>query len=752
MTMRPAITRTAIALWILTGLFCLRVVGQALVEFLDIGFLPASEEWSSGLIPYPPLLASQILIIALEAKVCLDFTRQSGWSYAQHGRIGVWLLRIGDIYLAVMIIRYIVRMALYPHERWTGSSIPIFFHWVLAASMLIVGYHHSREGRCNQTAASTQIRRIWIWRMRRFAGWGVIGVSIVSWTVYLLLPSLLAWQLGIRRPEFAVRIERSVPMLASDGVSLVADIYHPRRAGPKTPTILVRIPYSKTVNIQFFASTVGRMWAERGYTVVLQGTRGRYESGGTYYPLRGEFEDGVETLNWLSRQSWYDGRLCMWGCSYYGYTQWVISDCANPGPSALLIQEASTDFHKMFYPGGAFSLKSALHWAVMSHGRSDRPPTQDAMERGFSGYPLIEADNRVACNIPFFDDWVRHDERDEYWSQIDGIDRARRLQAPVLLMAGWYDAFLPTQLADYHRIRHEADSRVARETRLIIGPWAHAESVVLPDGTRVRNFRLESLAPTVAWFDRHAFNDPHDIPPVQIYTIGDNQWRAEEEWPLARTVYTPYYLHADAPANTKAGGGVLRASRPEPGEPSDSFLYDPNNPVPTAGGAMLGPGAGSARQDSIEARADVLVFSTEPLPRDLEVTGPIELILYVATTAPCTDFTGKVVDVFPDGSAWNVSEGVLRRRYDKNPADPVPSTSSQITIDMWPTSTVFKKGHRLRLEVSSSNYPRFDRNPNTGGPVSTEIAPVQATQTVYHDVDSPSRLILPIIPRHGSGE
>ena len=752
MTTRPAISGTAVALWILMGLFCLRVLGQFLVEFLHVGFLPPSEEWYSGLIPYPPLLASQILIIALQVKVGLDFTRQSGWSFRPRPAAGIWLLRIGSIYLVVMIIRYIVRMALYPDERWTGGSIPIFFHWILAAYVLIAGYHHWQEGRRDQTATSGPIRRIWIWRILRLAGWSVIGLSIAGWTLDLLLPSLLAWQLGIRRSEFAVRIERSVPMTTSDGISLVADIYHPQRAGPKTPTILVRIPYSKTTKIQLFAMTIGQMWAERGYTVVLQGTRGRYESGGIYYPLRGEREDGAETLDWLSKQAWYDGRLCMWGCSYFGYTQWVLADRRNPGPSALLIQEASTDFHEMFHPGGAFSLKSALHWAVMSHGRRDLVPTQGAMERGFSGYPLIEADDRAACDIPFFDDWVLHADRDEYWARIDGTDRARRLQAPVLLMAGWYDPFLPTQLADYQRIRRAADPHVAKETRLIIGPWAHAESVALPDGTNPRNFRLESLAPTVAWFDRHVMNDPRDTPPVQIYTMGVNAWRAEQEWPLARTVYTPYYLHGDGPANSKAGRGVLRTFRPEPGEPSDSFRYDPDNPVPTAGGAMLGSGAGSARQDSIEARADVLVYSTEPLQRDLEVTGPIALILYVATTAPCTDFTGKVVDVFPEGSAWNISEGILRRRYDVRPAENMRSGGTQITIEMWPTSTVFKKGHRLRLEVSSSNYPRFDRNPNTGGPVASETAPVQATQTVYHDADFPSRLILPIIPHHEGGD
>ena len=544
MTAQPEITRTARILWILMALFSLRVFGQIFVELLHVRFLPPSEEWFSGVIPYPELLASQIAIIVWQAKIGLDFTRQAGWSYRPRRLAGRLLLPFGAVYLAVMIIRYVTRMGLYPHERWTGGSIPIFFHWVLALYVLLVSLHHWRHSRPGQTATPRPIGQRWIAGSVRVGVWGLIGLGIAGWILYLVLPSLLAYQLGIRRPEFAVRIERSVALTTSDGIALVADIYHPQRSVPKTPTILVRIPYSKTTTIKLFATIVGRMWAERGYTVVIQGTRGRYESEGEYYPLRGERQDGIETLRWLERQPWYDGRLGMWGCSYYGYTEWVLADCKNPGPTALIIQEASTSFYGMFHPGGAFSLKSALHWAVLSHGTQDRTPTPEAMERGFAGLPIIEADDRAVRDIPFFDDWVMHADRDAYWAEIDGNDRARRLQAPVLLMAGWYDPFLPTQLADYARIRQEADPRVANETRLVIGPWAHAEAAVLPGGKSSRNFRLECLAPTVAWFDRHLLkNDLRDASPVRIYTIGTNAWRNEQEWPLARTRYTPYYLH-----------------------------------------------------------------------------------------------------------------------------------------------------------------------------------------------------------------
>lgn len=574
----------------------------------------------------------------------------------------------------------------------------------------------------------------------------VLAVSLTVGSASCAPTQIGSWwvarQLGARPPEFAVRIERQATMTTPDGITLVSDIYLPETPDTK-PTILVRIPYSKTFSNKFFATVVGRFWAERGYTVVIQGTRGRYESGGRYYPLRDERQDGIETLRWIAKQPWFDGRLGMWGGSYFGYTQWVLASQVNPGPSALMIQIASTSFYEMFYPGGAFSLESALYWAVSSHGEQDIEPSPEALERGYNGYPLVEADDRAIGDIPFFNDWVSHPERDEYWREIDGEDRAKRLVASVLLMAGWYDPFLPSQLKDFIRIRREARSEVGSASRLIIGPWAHARTLTFPDGTTPRNYRFESLAPSVPWFDQHWWPSGSALQaPVRIFVMGKNVWRDEQEWPLARTRYTPYYLRSAGNANSSSGDGVLTLTPPTSKEPPDTYVYDPRNPVPTAGGAMIGPRAGIALQNAIEERKDVLGYSTLPLEEDIEVTGPIKLVLYGSTTATHTDFTGKLVDVHPDGSAYNVSEGILRRKYDQ------PDAPTEIEIDLWPTSMVFLKGHRIRLEVSSSNYPRFDRNPNTGRQIATETSPVVATQTIYHSTEIPSRLILPVIPTH----
>jgi putative CocE/NonD family hydrolase len=732
-------------LWALLGLFVLRVLAQALIAAGHGSFLPPWEEWFSGLVPYPQLLASQVLILLGYGKVCLDFTQRRGFFATPRRWMGTLFLAVGSLYFSTMVIRYVIRMALYPLERWTGGAIPIFFHWVLAGFLLIVGTYHRRSVP-RTSPVRHQVRR----RLILAAAWVVTIAGVLGWVAYQLTPTILAVMLDARRPEHAVRIERAVAMTTSDGVRLVSDIYHPLRT-LHTPTLLVRIPFSKTFTNSQFATIVGRFWAERGYTVVIQGTRGRYESGGRHTPLVDERRDGIETLAWLKQQPWFDGRLGMWGGSAFGHTQWAIADrlpSAPAGRSGLMVQISSTDFHGMFYPGGAFSLASALFWAVRSRGAEDVWPDADGLRRGFDGVPLVQADDRAAGDIGFFDDWVTHQTRDEYWKAIDGDNRVATLQAPVMLMAGWFDPFLPGQLSDFERIRREAREDVARATRLVIGPWAHAETVVLPSGVRNRNYRLESLSPSISWFDRHLlFRDAGAPPdaPVRIYVMGANVWRDEREWPLRRARETTWYLQSGGHANSADGDGRLTMDLPSLDESPDTFLADPAKPVPTRGGAVIGEGAGAVPQNDVEARPDVLVYSTPPLAEDMEVTGPVSAVLYVTSSSPSADFTVKLVDVHADGTAFNVSDGILRRGY-QAATSAAPSEPTAIVIALWPTSMVFRKGHRIRLEVAGSNFPRFDRNPHTGEPSATATLTAVATQTVHHGPQVPSRIVLPVVP------
>jgi putative CocE/NonD family hydrolase len=734
--------------WVLTTLlflFCLRVLGQILVAFLHVSFLPPMEEWMSGLMPYPELLTAQILIIALYGKVCLDFFRERGFFVTPRRPLGTGLLIFGSLYFGVMVIRYTIRMSLYPHERWVGGCIPIFFHWVLSSFILVLGSYHWRT---TARPANPGIGK----RLLQGAAAVAALFCVSAWATYQMGPSLFAHRLGLRRSQFAVREQKGASFLTSDGIPLVADIYHPQHTN-RTPTILVRIPLTRDFKNSLFATLIGKMWAERGYTVVFQGTRGRFGSGGAFYPLRGERQDGIETLQWIARQPWFDGHILTWGGSSFGQTQWAIADQSAPGPSALMAYFASTDFYQMFYPGGAFSLDSALSWAMRSHGDKDQPdwPSAGEVTRAATGFPLLDADQRATgTNVNFFKDWLEHSNRDAYWADIDGHNRVQSLKAPVLLMAGWYDPFLPTELNDFIQIRQSSAPVIATRSRLIIGPWTHASEVTFPDGTKAENFRLQSLALSLPWFDENSgkATPPPASSPVRIFVMGKNQWRDEQEWPLARTQYVPFFLSSGGGANTANGDGTLSAAVPSAATPPDSYIYDPLNPVPTAGGAMIGPAAGIARQNDVEARHDVLVYTTSVLNQDVEVTGPISLILYVSTTAPETDFTAKLVDVRPDGSAFNISEGILRRSY-QDAKDPAASQRAQeIHIELWPTSMVFFKGHRIRLEVSSSNFPRFDRNPNTGGDIATAVRVISAKQTVRHDPDYLSRLILPIIPAH----
>jgi len=552
---------------------------------------------------------------------------------------------------------------------------------------------------------------------------------------------------GIRPATYSVRIKHGAAMTTADGVKLVADVYFPQFDRPR-PTILVRIPFSRSFQNDLGAAAIARFWASHGYNVVIQGSRGRFKSGGEYYPLRDERRDGIATLQWLSRQPWFDGRLGMWGGSVFGYTQWVLADQQNPGPSALMIQICSTSVHEMFYPGGAFSLESALFWAVRSRGQRDQTPSFRDLERGFNGFPLLDADDRVVADIGFFDDWAQHREVDDYWKAIDGDQRARTVRAPVLLMAGWSDPFLPGQLRDFNIIRREADPRVAAESRLIIGPWTHADPIRFPDGTTAGPYRQASLAPSLPWFD-HVLQgralDATLASPVRIYVMGENIWRDEQEWPLARARPTALYFRGAGHANSSDGDGRLSLEPPTAAEPLDSFTYDPLDPVPSRGGAMLGPRAGMAPQNDVEKRRDVLVYSSAPLPQDLEVTGPVSATLNIATTAASTDFTVKLVDVDPAGQAYNVTDGILRRAYPA--AAEKPAQTYEIKIDLWPTSMLFRKGHRIRVDVSSSNFPRYDRNPNTGRDISTETSPVAAVQSIYHSPGQLSHILLPVIPR-----
>jgi putative CocE/NonD family hydrolase len=480
------------------------------------------------------------------------------------------------------------------------------------------------------------------------------------------------------------------------------------------------------------------MWSERGYNVMVQGVRGRYNSTDKHIPFNHEREDGIATLQWLHEQPWHNGKTGMWGGSYFGYTQWVLSDQDSLGLSALLTQISSSSNYAMLHTDGTFSYESALFWATRSHSDKDTPFDYEHLRKGYDSAPLLEADDRVVADIPFFNDWASHEQFDEFWSAVDGVDRAKHLQVPALMMAGWYDPFLTSQIQDFEDISQYADPMIAEQCRLIIGPWAHAETVIMPNGYQDRNYRLASIAPAINWYDEHLKQKAtKPTPHVRIFVMGVNEWRDEESFPLQRTIYTPYYLSANA---TNAGTGSLLQTPPSYDSYRQTYDFDPAKPVPSLGGAVLGARAGAKKQNEIEERDDVLVYTSPELDQDVEVTGKIKLILHVATNAKSTDFMAKLCDVHPDGSSFNVSEGALRKTYQDN------GRSERIEIVLNPTSNVFLKDHRIRLIVSSSSYPRYSLNYNKGTNNYDERNGMIAHQTVHTGTEFLSKLILPVIP------
>lgn len=719
--------------WILSSLlllFFFRVLGQLIVYYLPgNGILPVMNEWYSGLLPYYLLLPSQILILLVFGYICYRFSSFSQSPPVPWYRWGQFLLYAGFVYIAIMIARYTIRMSLYPSERWIGGSIPIIFHIVLASYLLVLGVYHYRHSTKPFHHAGSRWKRIVKVLII------LMGVcAFLVWISYLLSGYLFSLYLGIKPGNNAVRISRQVDQVMFDQVNLRSDVYRPYRLS-KSPTVLIRLPYTKSFTSQLFATIIGKFLAEHGYTVVVQGTRGRYDSEGEYYPLRPERDDGLATLQWLRKQDWFNGQIAMWGGSYFGYTQWVLADARDPKISAMFIQIASTSFYSMFYPGGAFSYASALYWAINSSVNFDNDPTIGQLNQGYVGSPLIEADVRsTGRKISFFRDWVSHQTNDAYWQQIDGHDRVAALDAPVFLMAGWFDPFLPSELSDYLKLRKRSNHSILDNSHLVIGPWGHARMVALPNAEKpTRPYRIESLAMLVPWFDSlFKAKTATLMAPVRIYVMGINQWRDEQEWPLQRTQYKKLYLH-------HAERGILDWQVPDSGEPPYNYIYDPVNPVPSIGGAILGPDSGMFSQNRIEARDDVLVYSTKKLDESIEVTGPIKLHLTVSSDAVCTDFTARLLDVYPDGTAYNLSEGIARLSQ-------LPHGKQGIDIDLWPISNVFMKDHQIRLEVSSSNYPRFDKNTNICGNLATMTISNKTKQSVYHASPQVSFVLMPVVP------
>jgi putative CocE/NonD family hydrolase len=547
-----------------------------------------------------------------------------------------------------------------------------------------------------------------------------------------------------------VIVDNHVAVAMRDGVVLYADVYRPAGNG-RFPVIVGRTPYSieryETPVYEYpNAYEAPLFFASRGYVFVYQDIRGRYESEGQWEPFRNDIQDGYDTIEWAARQPWSNGKVGMQGVSYEGTVQWRAAMSAPPHLVTIVPSVASTSlYHDWVTSNGAWRLSFNLVWgAIRMESRTtqnsganldaDAPPSL-AIANIQGHLPLIDL-QRVAGRTggAFFRDWIAHPDYDDYWKAIDAEEAFDRIRVPVLNFGGWFDIFRQGTLRGFNGMRARGATEQARRgTRLVMGPWGHWPSRKVGALDFGPTAFVDQNALALEWFDywlKDLDNGVAERAPVRLFVMGLDQWRDEDGFPPARARPCTLYFQA---------GGRLTGTPPRGSSPPDRYTYDPASPAPAAGGGSDVRGLGT--------RPDVLTYTTEPLGADLEVIGPLEVMLHAASDAPDTDFVARLVDVQPDGRALAIADGILRARYRESTSHPrwlTPGTVYPLRIDLTGTAIVFAKGHRVSVQITSSAFPAFDRNLNTTHPFGTSGEMRRAVQSIHHSAAHPSQLVLPV--------
>jgi len=547
------------------------------------------------------------------------------------------------------------------------------------------------------------------------------------------------------------RVISDVMIPMRDGVRLALDVYLPEGDGP-FPTVLTRMPYGKT-EPYCYMPLIAAFFAAKGYAYVAQDVRGKWGSEGTFDPNVGgtEIRDGYDTIDWIAGQDWSNGRIGMWGESYFGFTSYAGAVSQHPALVAVAPGDITLNRYRGTFRNGCLQLNTVGTWAISMMARQ----YQDLSTIDPWHLPLAEMANAAGIPSSYFDQVIANPVPSPFWEERSLLAGYGAIRIPVLHWDGWYDNYLGPMLSDWRRL---ADAnRPKRHNHVLIGPWDHecsADKVgragLMPVPASAFPHRWDHYA---AFFDHYLMgldNGFGDEGLVHYFTLGADQWRDAQDWPLPETDFQPWYLHGKGHANTLDGDGVL-SPEPPGEEPHDSFVYDPQHPIAATlemdcwalAGAM-----GDRRE--IEKRHDVLVYTSAPLDEPLEITGPITAELHAATSATDTDFTVVLADVFPDRRVNMIQDGILRTgfRHPERAPEPIePGHIHALAIDLWATSYLVGKGHRLRVEISSSDFNRYDRNPNTGAPFGHSPTTQKAEQTVFHDAIHPSHVMLPVIRR-----
>jgi uncharacterized protein len=578
------------------------------------------------------------------------------------------------------------------------------------------------------------------------------GVRVLT---SLLIVTILLLAQGAPGAQEQILVDHHRAIRMRDGVTLYADVYRPAREG-RFPTIVVRTPYGvqrENVGVHDRMITLAR----DGYAVVNTDVRGRYESEGAWDPFRAEARDGFDVIEWAAKQPWSSGKVATQGGSYLGHVQWATLGEQPPSLVAAFPAVASTNLYANWIThGGAFRLAFNFGWGVVRMPYRIMQPQwyftgPDAApelryEQLLRHLPLETMDVRAFQHpVQHWRDWLQHESYDDYWKAISDEERFGRVQVPVMTQGGWFDVFLGGTINGYVGVRnHGANERVKRLSRMVVGPWGHGPTRKFGDLDFGVDADRTLFDYEQRWHDFHLKGVANGLDaelPVQIFYMGANRWRGEENWPIPGTTYTPWHLQP---------GGKLAPGTPT-GDSATRYRYDPNDPVPTTGGNNCCGAptlAGPVDQAPLDGRTDIVRFTSDPLKEPVTIAGPVKMDLHATTDGRDTDWMVKLIDVHPDGKAYPMAEGILRARFREGldrPSLLTPGQAYRYEIDMVGTALVFQPGHRIRVDITSSNFPQFDRNLNTGDPLATGTTPRVAQQTIHHSAARPSAIILPVV-------
>ncbi len=567
--------------------------------------------------------------------------------------------------------------------------------------------------------------------------------------------------------DFRIKVEEGIAAPMRDGKKLYANVLRPDAQG-KFPVILIRTPYGKDRFVE--TSTFPLYAAQRGYVVVVQDVRGCGTSEGELVPYVQEINDGYDAVEWAATLPYSNGKIGTEGCSYLGAVQWQLATAAPPHLAAIFPQCTFANSRHFFYFGGAFII-GWISWLNerlpdIQKRRGMKVPTAEEARAEWSknmwrwlGYLPLKDLPLLKGFFPCYYDWLSHPDDGPFWDFANVEKKHNEVSVPAYNLTGWFDDGYgqPGAISNFLGMRKNGKTRAAREgQKLIIGPWTHLAVYYAKLTSRVGDLdfgpeaQMDLNALVIRWCDywlKGIQNGIEDEPPIKIFVMGDNKWRSEREWPLARTEFTPFYLHSQGEANSLHGAGSLDRQNPKEEKP-DHYVYNPTNPI-TDRSLESGP----SDQRAVEGRNDILVYTSAPLAKELEVTGPIKAELWAASSAKDTDFVVKLTDVYPDGYSQNITpplSGILRARYRESEFKQqllTPDKIYEFSVNLMYTSHVFKAGHRIRVSITSSNFPNIDRNPNTGNLFGEDAQLISATQTIYHDERYPSLVMLPVIPR-----